>query len=509
MNVTANEIRGHVDTTGGGYVTGWAVTASDGTVDVTLVIDGVPVAHGRANEFRQDLRDAGVGDGHHGFQIAIPPAYFDGTRHAVAVTGAGETLYPDPAEAVLGEAPAPQRAAPADLPPPPPTRPAPLPPMLPTPELSKPALHGSIDLTVILPTYSRGAVLEATLLRLLACTRNVQAEIVVVDDGSRDDTPDRLKRLAAQHPALVTHRVDNGGPARARNLAATMARGRLLVFTGDDVSPPGDEFLAIHAAAHTRFPEIGTAVLGRIGWPDRPDMEVNAVMNHVQGEGEQQFGFRSMTAYSWYDWRLFYSSNVSVKKALVPDWMSHGYDSSFTLAAFEDPEFALRTTARRAKMGDGFRLFYVPAAHLVHHHPYDVARFMARQVSVGMMAQRFLELHPDRAGDLGLTELVARLATPPDGSQFPVEHYFSVFEGLKSWALVIENHYGLGQQNWHTDLLRTVFRLAYLEGFLRVQTGTAVNIAAGCRYVLEDVRNSMNRAIATEVLGALPGFGLV
>lgn len=216
-----------------------------------------------------------------------------------------------------------------------------------------------------------------------------------------------------------------------------------------------------------------------------------------------------MRAYHWYDWRLFYSSNVSVKKAIVPDWLTNGYDSSFHLAAFEDPEFALRTMLRLQETDEPFGVFYVPAAHLVHHHPYNVAGFLSRQVSVGMMAQRFLELHPSRAEELGLASLRARLAIPLDNTPLPVQHYFAMFEGLKAWALVIENHYGLGQQNWHADLLRTVFQLAFFEGFLRVQTGPEVNIAAGCRYVLEMVRTNMNRAIASEVLGDIPGFGLV
>jgi len=470
-----------------------------------LLIDGSDAAEANADLFRQDLMDAGIGDGRRGFRIPVPPLYFDSLPHAVAVRTDQGTLHPEDEEVVLGPLP-PTVQVGADLPPLPPP-----PPVIPRarPDLPAPVLGTAVDLSVILPTFSRGAVLEATLLRLLACARTVSAEIIVIDDGSRDDTPDRLRRLAAEYPALVTHRVENGGPARARNLAAAMARGRTLVFVGDDVSPPSNDFLSIHAAAHARYPEIGTAVLGKIGWPDRADLEVNAVMAHIQGEGEQQFGYRSMTAYAWYDWRLFYSSNVSVKKALVPDWQTHGYDSSFTLAAFEDPEFALRTSLRLEEAGQTFRLLYAPAAQLAHHHPYSVAGFIARQVSVGMMAQRFLELHPARAGDLGLDGLLERLATPHDGANFPIEHYFSVFEGLKSWALVIENHYGLGQQNWHADLLRTVFRLAYLEGFLRVQAKPSLNMAAGCRFVLEDVRNSMNRAIATEVLGALPGFGLV
>lgn len=473
-----------------------------------MLIDGVAIASGTAGLFRQDLLDAGIGNGFHGFRLEIPAHFADGLSHAVTIEAPGGVLLvPNPSHAILGvpgaaPAPVPLDLSPLPLPPAPPP---PITPVLP----NRPAIGKTPELSVIIPTYGRGAVMEATILRMLACARAVSAEIVVVDDGSHDDTPDRLRRLSALHPELVTHRVDNGGPARARNIGATLARGRILVFAGDDVSPPGNEFLSIHAGAHARFTDVGTAILGKITWPNYDQLPVNAVMSHVQGEGEQQFGFYNMVGYTWYDWRLFYSSNVSVKKALVPDWLTQGYDSSFTLAAYEDPEFALRTTLRLSEAGETFRMFYVPAANLVHHHPYSLAGFIARQVSVGMMAQRFLELHPARAGDLGLAAIVTRMAITSGGESLPVEHYFSVFEGLKSWALVIEHHYGLGQQNWHADLMRAVFRLAYLEGFLRAQRGTHINVAAGARYMIEEVRSAMNRTIATEVLGALPGFGLV
>ena len=484
--------QGFIDSVMSGAVAGWLVRAGDPSpLDVELLVDGVPAGTGIADGFRDDVKQAGFGTGHHAFRLTIPPAFLDGEPHGVQVRVLGDTfvLTALPAEQVLG------------VPPPPPPRPA--------PDLPAPVVHRAIELSVIMPTYNRGAIMEESLGRYAACAKRVGAELIVIDDGSRDDTPERLRRLSAAHPNLVTERVPNGGPAHARNLAASMARGRLLVFVGDDVMPVDDDFLSVHMAAHNKQPAIGTAILGKISWPNETNMPVNFVMAHIQGEGQQQFGYRHMIGYTWLDWRLFYSSNISVKKALVSDWLTDGYDSSFYLAAFEDPEFAWRTTLRLREAGQEFGIYYVPAAQLVHYHPYTVSSFLSRQVSVGMMAQRFLELHPSRADDLGLSELIQRLGSPSDSTPFPVEHYFSVFEGLKSWALVIEHHYGLGQQNWHADLLTAIFQLGYFEGFIRVQSGPQVNLAAGCRYVLEHLRGQLNRAIATEALGDLPGFGLV
>lgn len=358
------------------------------------------------------MKQAGFGTGHHAFRLPVPSAFLDGEPHSVQVrvTGGDYALGVPGGEQVLGT-PAPPRPA-SDLP--------------------APVVHRAIELSVITPTYNRGTLMEESLGRYAACAKRVGAELIVIDDGSRDDTPARLQSLSTAHPNLVTERVPNGGPAHARNLAASLARARVLVFVGDDVMQVDDDFLSVHAAAHSKHSGIGTAVLGKISGPSVAEMPVNFVMSHIQGEGEQQFGYRHMQAYYWFDWRLFYSSNISVKKAMVPDWLTDGYDSSFYLAAFGDPEFALRTTLRLQERGEEFGIDYVPAAQLVHHHPHTVAGFISRQVSVGMVTQRFLKLHPTRAADLGLHELQQRLAIPPDAKPFPTEHYFSIFEGLKS-----------------------------------------------------------------------------
>ena len=67
-------------------------------------------------------------------------------------------------------------------------------------------------------------------------------EIVVIDDGSRDDTAAALRELSAKHPfvRVVTHRTQRG-IADALASGATVARGRILVFYPADLQyRPGD-----------------------------------------------------------------------------------------------------------------------------------------------------------------------------------------------------------------------------------------------------------------------------
>jgi glycosyltransferase involved in cell wall biosynthesis len=473
-----------------GSVRGWALykNAPATAVEVAVIIDGESIGTALANQFRQDLFDCGIGTGYHSFEIAVPSRLWDGQPHEVILStvGRGHVLTHRPASVVFGG-----------------------------PDCLEPHIFSSSAailadqtpvISVIMPTYNRGELMERSIEKYIACSAQLNAELIVIDDGSRDDTHDRLQRLTRLYRNLVTETITNSGPARARNLACSMARGAILLFVGDDIMPADDDLLKIHLAAHRRFPELSQAILGKISWPSAIDFPVNFVMAFVQGDGQQQFGYKYMRAYSKYSWKHFYTANVSVKRKIVQDWDKDGFDTSFTMAAFEDAEFALRLTERFQAMGDDFGILYVPAASSVHFHPFTVESFIRRQVSVGMMAARFLDLHPERETDLGLSELIARLKTNPDETNFRIDHYLAIFEGLRSWLSVIEDHHGLGTQNWHGDALGAIFRLAYLEGYMRSQTRPDLNYASACRYMLETVRTDLNRAIFSEVVSNLPGF---
>jgi Glycosyl transferase family 2 len=337
---------GCIDSVASGVVGGWlADRTTPDPLAVELLIDGIEAGRILADEERDDLAEGNFGV-RHGFCLPVPPQFLDGCVHAIAVrvVGTEPLLTPTPAEQVLGRlTPGPRRAA----------------------DLPAPRLHRPVELSVIMPTFNRGAVMEMTAGRFLRLADRMNAELIVIDDGSVDDTQDRLNRLSCGARRLVTERVTNGGPASARNLAGSLSRGDVLVFVGDDTEPADDDFLAYHATAHKRLPSIGQAVLGNISWPDVGQLPVNYVMSHIQGVGQQQFGYHYMKAYETYDWRLFYSSNVSIKKGLVQDWHRDGFDTSFHLAALEDQEFALRATLRLEKKGDNFAVLYVPAARLV------------------------------------------------------------------------------------------------------------------------------------------------
>lgn len=83
----SHEVIGHVDSVGKGRVTGWACDKKNmqAPVQVVVAINNKIVASGAANKFRSDLKEAGYGNGRHGFDIPLPEGVVAGGKSVISV----------------------------------------------------------------------------------------------------------------------------------------------------------------------------------------------------------------------------------------------------------------------------------------------------------------------------------------------------------------------------------------------------------------------------------------
>ncbi len=88
------------------------------------------------------------------------------------------------------------------------------------------------DVSVIIPTRNRRQLLELTL-RSVLWQRDVDFEVIVVDDGCTDDTPQMLRDLRDPRIRTVRHERSQGVSA-ARNHGIAEARGEWVAFLDDD-----------------------------------------------------------------------------------------------------------------------------------------------------------------------------------------------------------------------------------------------------------------------------------
>jgi glycosyltransferase involved in cell wall biosynthesis len=111
--------------------------------------------------------------------------------------------------------------------------------------------------SVVVPTYNRAELIGASVASLLAQT-GVDFEVVVVDDGSTDDTRARL--AAIREPRLRVVAAAHGGVGAARNAGVAVCRGRYVAFhDSDDEALPGR--LARPVEVLETRPDLGLVIM--------------------------------------------------------------------------------------------------------------------------------------------------------------------------------------------------------------------------------------------------------
>jgi glycosyltransferase involved in cell wall biosynthesis len=89
------------------------------------------------------------------------------------------------------------------------------------------------DVSVIIPTYNRSAMLREAIESVLA-QRGAEFEFIVVDDGSTDDTPAMLEKLSKLNSSIRLEGTARRGAAAARNRGVELARTPLITFLDSD-----------------------------------------------------------------------------------------------------------------------------------------------------------------------------------------------------------------------------------------------------------------------------------
>ena len=93
--------------------------------------------------------------------------------------------------------------------------------------------------SIIIPTYNGGTLIEETLSSCLKI-RGVSLEIIVIDDGSTDGTPERLTQ---RFPSIRLHPLttNSGSGSAGRNAGLSLARGHYVKFLDHDdlIQPRG------------------------------------------------------------------------------------------------------------------------------------------------------------------------------------------------------------------------------------------------------------------------------
>ncbi|MDH3284662.1 MAG: glycosyltransferase [Acidobacteriota bacterium] len=117
-----------------------------------------------------------------------------------------------------------------------------------------------LRVSVIMPTWNRGFVIERAIDSVLAQTYG-SFELLVVDDGSSDDTEDRIRRRYESDERVKYHGLEHDGVSRARNSGLERAQGEIVAYLDTD-NLWSESYLLIMVNTFVDHPEALTAYCG-------------------------------------------------------------------------------------------------------------------------------------------------------------------------------------------------------------------------------------------------------
>jgi glycosyltransferase involved in cell wall biosynthesis len=227
-------------------------------------------------------------------------------------------------------------------------------------------------ITIQLCTYNRAALLERV---LDACFEQTvpasEYEVVLVNDGSSDATPEVIERAAARATCtFVVINQQNAGLAKGRNAGIARASGERIIFIDDDVLPLPN-FVTEHLRSHEAHP---AAI--------------------VRGGAINVESFDDLPPAVWrikdYSANFFWTTNVSVPLATIRG--IGGFNESFSEYGWEDIDVGLRLRFA------GVKAVFNKGALVYHWKPrprsLNVEKMVRQAQAQARTAVQLAKIHP-------------------------------------------------------------------------------------------------------------------
>ena len=238
--------------------------------------------------------------------------------------------------------------------------------------------------SIIVPAYNAAATLAECLHACLSQTHE-SMEVIVVDDGSTDDTQAIIKTFPVRYV-----RQENRGPAAARNRGVGIARGDVIAFTDADCVPDADWIEGLLRG----FDERTVAVGGTYGIRNESSLLARLIHEEIVLRHKN---FRDTVDFLG-------SFNVAYDKSAFEN--AGGFDESFPVASAEDNDLAYRL------QDAGGLLRFAPDARVAHYHPTKLWPYLKTQACHGYWRMKLYAKHPRRGTGDQYAGLSALLGPP-------------------------------------------------------------------------------------------------
>lgn len=261
--------------------------------------------------------------------------------------------------------------------------------------------------TVVLPTYNRAAFLPGAF-EALAAQTFTDWELVIVDDGSTDGTPDVVDAYVRSHPSTRCVRQENRGAYAARNRGVDEAAGRYIAFyDSDDLWLPHHLERCVGALEAHR--EIDW-VFGACRQIDRATgVELDPNTSYLRGQprpfvslkAEVSEGLHIITDRSVLECQILHGLYCGLQNSVLKRELFDGRRFNPRFRVVEDELFVIRVLAA------GARFAYFLAPHVIYQVHSDNSSASATASSLAKHVEIYSEL------TVGIEQLLSELSLSP------------------------------------------------------------------------------------------------
>jgi len=169
-------------------------------------------------------------------------------------------------------------------------------------------MEEKLKLSVVIATYNRANILPETIRHLEIQELSPQwFEVIVVDDGSSDNTCEVVTELAKRMPFRLRYLChENRGPGFSQNRGIREATAPIVVLMPDDIFMTAGGLKA-HLESHTQNPKQEVAVLGHI-------LQAPTLNQSVFLRTWDPYRFKYLPELEEYPYYMFWAINISVKR---------------------------------------------------------------------------------------------------------------------------------------------------------------------------------------------------
>jgi O-antigen biosynthesis protein len=224
--------------------------------------------------------------------------------------------------------------------------------------------------SVVICSYNGGATLESCL-QSVSALNYPDYEVILVDDGSTDDTPS----IAARFPDVRYIHQENQGLSVARNVGLRAATGSIVAYTDSDCVPHADWLTYLVA-------QFGQTTAAAVGGPNLAPPAGNVAACIAASPGQPMHVLESDQVAEHIP-----GCNMAFRREALE--AINGFDPQFRKAG-DDVDLCWRLQTA------GYWISFAPAAMVWHHRRQTPAAYLRQQAGYGEAEALLRFKHPDR-----------------------------------------------------------------------------------------------------------------